>query len=97
MKNEMIKFEDYTIKEWLEYEYSDEDRIGYEISDGYLENNYINRINRDDNSIDEKVIYQGINKDAETDYILMMAELIKKQGGDNKEIKFISPNSKMLA
>ena len=60
MKNEMIKFEDYTIKEWLEYEYSDEDRIGYEISDGYLENNYINRINRDDNSIDEKVIYQGI-------------------------------------
>ena len=45
MKNEMIKFEDYTIKEWLEYEYSDEDRIGYEISDGDLENNYINRIN----------------------------------------------------
>ena len=80
MKNEMIKFEDYTIKEWLEYEYSDEDRIGYEISDGYLENNYINRINRDDNSIDEKVIYQGINKDAETNYILMMEELIKKQG-----------------
>lgn len=80
MKNKMVKFEDYTLKEWLAYEYSDEDMIGYEISDGHCENNYVNRINQEDYSIGDKVIYQGINKRSETNYVLMMAKLIKKQG-----------------
>ncbi|MDC3044314.1 hypothetical protein OA163_01150 [bacterium] len=80
MKNKMVKFESYTLREWLEYEYSDEDIIGYEILDGHFEKKYINRMSQDSNSVNEKLAYQGFNKTAETDYVLMIAEMIKYQG-----------------